>query len=114
MQFVNPLDVLGFLALPLLVSNLLLVFGFALSAYFAWKYTQTFYGDRPKPKSWKFLILALLLMSFSEIGATLLFYTIGPKIFLVIFTLVLIIARIFAGIFIILGSWLLYKEVSYA
>lgn len=105
----NPLTALGELSIPFLISNLITLLGFFIAAYLAIKYTQKFYGGRPKPNSWVFIVAGLIIISLSEIGQFLLSYISSPSILEGVVTLVTFDGGI---VLIVLGSYLLYRGVQ--
>ena len=97
-----------YLSIPFLISNFIVVLGFVLSAWFAWKYTKTFYEGRERPKSWLLIIFGLSIMVVSEIGQFLLPYWSDPTILMG--STILLIQNA-AVILIASGCYLLFKEV---
>ena len=104
----DPFSVFGSMSIPLLVSNLITLLGFFLAAYFAIKYTKSFYGRREKPKSWIAIVIGLVVISIAELGQFLLPYIENPTIFEGAFAL---LAQDVGIVMIVLGCYLLFKEV---
>ena len=107
--FGNPLTAFGEMSIPILISNFITLIGFLFATWFAARYTDIFYGGRPKPKSWLFIISGLLSLSLSEIGQFLLPYRINPMIIEGAFVL---IAQSLGAILITIGCYLLSREIA--
>ncbi|MFH1036729.1 MAG: hypothetical protein V1756_01500 [Patescibacteria group bacterium] len=90
-----------------LVTQVLIVGGFVLAAYFIIRYLKRFYGDRPVPKEWNIFWLAVVWGTVHEVWEMAMIYrwitglTVKP-IFLVI--------QVIAGVYLIVGSYLLAKK----
>lgn len=104
----DPFSVFGLLSIPILVSNLITLLGFFLAAYFAIKYTRTFYEGREKPKSWVMIVIGLIVISIAELSQFLLPYIQSPTLIEGIFGL---IAQDMGIVVIVLGCFLLFREV---
>ncbi len=108
-MFENLLTAFGNLSVPFLISNLLTLSGFFIATFLALRYTQSFYGGRPKPNSWILIVAGLVSISLSEIGQFLLSYLPTPSFIEGALTLI----SFDMGItMIVLGTYLLYKGVQ--
>jgi len=105
----NPLTVFGDLSIPLLISNFVTLLGFFATTYLVIKYTQKFYGGRPKPNSWTFIVAGLTTLSLSETGQFLLPYRINPLPIEGIMTLLTFNIGIGLAV---LGTYMLFRGVQ--
>jgi len=104
----DPFTVFGDMSIPIFSSNLVIVIIFALAAYFALKYTRSFYQERPIPQSWILIVSGLLAITLSEIGQFVLPYILEP----VLIEAVLVLMIQSTGIILVtIGCYLLYKEI---
>jgi hypothetical protein len=84
-----------------------IVFGFGVAAYYIIKYLRKFYGERPIPEEWRVFWWAMVWGTVHElIEVPLLYQWIVGQVWLIIFFIV----QIFAGIYLIKGSYLLAKK----
>ncbi|MFH0987456.1 MAG: hypothetical protein V1841_01000 [Patescibacteria group bacterium] len=101
--FTNPLDKPIFI----LLAQVLIVGGFGLAAYFIIRYLKTFYKGRPVPKEWNYFWLAMIWGTIHElIEMGMLYQVIGGQLALIAF----FFAQVIAGIYLILGTYLLAKR----
>ena len=107
-MFTDPLTAVGAISIPFLISNFGTFIGFLLAAYFAFKYTMNFYEGRPKPVSWSLIITGLGALCISELIQFLLPYRIGVT---EIEIFVNLISQNFGMILIVVGCYLVWKEV---
>jgi len=107
-QFTNPFTrgLIGDAVLTL-VTQVLIVGGFLLAAYFIIKYLRRFYGDRPIPKEWNIFWLAVVWGTVHEVWEMAMIY--GWVTGLAVKPIYLVI-QIIAGIYLIIGSYLLAKK----
>lgn len=90
-----------------LVSQILIVGGFLLAAYFIIRYLKKFYGGRPIPREWNLFWWAMVWGTIHEVWEMASIYhlvsgTLVKPIFFVI--------QMIAGIYLIAGSYLLAKK----
>lgn len=108
----DPLTVFGEMSIPLLISNLATLIGFLLATYFAADYTEKFYGKRPKPRSWVFIIAGLVSVSIAEVGEFLSPYLFSSLDFIVLLIQSTILSAQGIGVILIAaGCLLLSKEI---
>ena len=107
-MFTDPLTAYGGMSIPFLLSNFGTFLAFLLAAYFALKYTLTFYEGRPKPLSWTLIITGLGVLCISEFIQFIMPYmiTVGRME-----TLVNLMAQNFGLLSIVAGTYLIWKEV---
>lgn len=107
-MFTDPLTAFGAMSIPFFISNLGTFLAFVLAAFFALKYTLTFYEGRPKPLSWTLIISGLLSLCLSEFIQFLMPYMINVGRIEVFINLV---AQNFGLLLILVGTYLIWKEV---
>ena len=108
----DPLTIFGEMSIPLLISNLATLIGFLLATYFAADYTEKFYGERPKPKSWIFIIAGLVSICIAEVGEFLSPYIFSSLDFTALLIQSIILSAQAVGVILIVGGcFLLSKEI---
>lgn len=104
---------LGLLESYIIGSSLVGVVLLFLSAALGLRYTHTFYGDRPVPRSWMLILLGLLANAAAEAGQLGVF---GEAVFQHAIPgipegMVELAAHSVAGIALAAGAYMLYKEI---
>jgi hypothetical protein len=101
-------EIFGWLSWPIIISTALTVILLAIAGYLGLRYTHKFYGDRPTPRSWILIVVALLAFFVAELGEFSVLLHVLPGYFEAIIELS---AHAAAGIAMMLGCYCLYKEV---
>jgi hypothetical protein len=104
-------QVLGWLKWPTLIGVVFAAVVFVVAAFYIIRYTRGYFGERPIPKSWKFILVGLFTTALAEIGEILGFYE-WPNAGLIEVNLLLLIPHALGGFLIGLGAYFLYKEVT--
>ncbi len=106
-MWLDPITAFGIISIPMLVSNLATVIGFFIATYFALKYTELFYGGRPKPKCWLLIVAGLSIITISELSQFLISYRTNPT---VLEAMVILTTYSIGVLLIAIGSALLLRE----
>lgn len=101
------------LALSIIASSAVGVLLLFVAAGRALAYTQTFYGDRPVPRSWLFIVVGLMANALAEAGELGVFTKVAlsglpPGIPEGVFELA---CHAVAGIMLAVGAYMLWKEI---
>jgi len=102
---------LGWLKWPTLFGLIFAAVAFIIATYFIVQYTRGYFAGREVPKSWKFILWGIFITSIAEIGEMLGYYE-WPNAGLLEMNLLLVIPHAVGGLFVGLGAYFLYKEVS--
>jgi len=102
---------LGWLKWPTLFGLIFAAVAFIIAAYYIIQYTRGYFAGRGVPKSWKFILWGIFITSIAEIGEILGYYE-WPNAGLIETNILLLIPHALGGIFIGLGAYFLYKEVT--
>jgi len=102
---------LGWLKWPTLFGLIFAAVAFIIATYYIVQYTRGYFAGREVPKSWKFILWGIFITSIAEIGEMLGYYE-WPNAGLLEMNLLLVIPHVVGGLFIGLGAYFLYKEVS--
>lgn len=108
-MWLDPFTLLGALSLPFFVSNFLTAIGFLFATYFTVRYVINFFEGMPKPMSWIMIVAGLTSFCISEFGQFLLPYRTNPA---AIEAIMVLIAQNFGIILIVLGTILMFREVT--
>jgi len=102
---------LGWLKWPTLFVLIFAAVAFIIATYYIVQYTRGYFAGREVPKSWKFILWGIFITSIAEIGEMLGYYE-WPNAGLLEMNLLLVIPHAVGGLFVGLGAYFLYKEVS--
>ncbi len=102
---------LGWLKWPTLFGLIFAAVAFIIATYYIVQYTRGYFAGREVPKSWKFILWGIFITSIAEIGEMLGYYE-WPNAGLLEMNLLLVIPHAVGGLFVGLGAYFLYKEVS--
>ena len=102
---------LGWLKWPTLFGLIFAAVAFIIATYYIVQYTRGYFAGREVPKSWKFILWGIFITSIAEIGEMLGYYE-WPNAGLLEMNLLLVIPHAIGGLFVGLGAYFLYKEVS--
>jgi len=102
---------LGWLKWPTLFGLIFAAVAFIIATYYIVQYTRGYFAGREVPKSWKFILWGIFITSIAEIGEMLSYYE-WPNAGLLEMNLLLVIPHAVGGLFVGLGAYFLYKEVS--
>jgi len=109
---INPFTYLGpalGLNLYLILIHIPIVFGFGVAAHYIIRYLRKFYGDRPIPEEWRLFWMAMVWGTVHELIEVPILYQwfVGQALVIAFFFVQLI-----AGVYLILGSYLLAKRYN--
>lgn len=92
------------------VASVILLF---LTNFSSLKYTRTFYGDRPIPRSWVLIMIGLLGNAIAESGELWGYADVALKQMIPSLSVGMIglVAHMIAGISLAIGAYMLWKEI---
>lgn len=103
---------LGWLKWPTLLGVVLSAVAFIVAAYYIVQYTKGFFAERKIPKSWKFILWGIFITVIAETGEMLSFYE-WPLPGFIEVNFLLVLPHALGGLLLGLGSYFLYKEVTF-
>ncbi|MFH1036730.1 MAG: hypothetical protein V1756_01505 [Patescibacteria group bacterium] len=97
---------------PMLFAVVFAAVSFAIGAYYVSKYTKGFYAGRGVPKFWKYILWGIFVTAIAEVGEICLFYETAAHVGLIERYLFLDLPHVLGGVFLAVGAYNLFKEVT--